>query len=112
MPEVDQHCEQAAARPDPAGQPRLTESVKFFEAERREEARKRFATYSLWVGLLSLLLLLIPNPFAPFAGATAILLGVHAMARILWQPARHAGTLRAVLGIAMGSVAVLVSIHA
>ena len=111
MPEDNQHNEHGAADPNYPDQQRTTESEKFFEAERLEESRKRFATYSLWVGLLSLLLLLIPNPFAPFASVAAILLGVHALVRIFLQPRRHAGTFRAVVGIVMGLVATLVSVR-
>jgi len=110
MPEVDQRCGQGINEQGHADQQRVTESEKFFEVERQEESRKRFATYALWAGLLSLLLLLVPNPFAPYAGGAAILLGVHALARILLQPTRHGGALRAVFGIVVGLVAVLVSV--
>jgi hypothetical protein len=111
VPEVNQHFEHGALDPDNSKQRRMTESEKYFEAERLEEARKRFATYSLWMGLLSLLLLLIPNPFAPYAGVAAVLLGAHALVRAFLQPTRYGGTLRAVLGIVAGLVATLVSVR-
>lgn len=108
MPETNQHYGQGVVDAEPHDPQRMTESEKFFEAERQEEARKRFATYSLWAGLLSLLLLLIPNPAPWLLGPVAILLGIHALLRILVQPAHHAGTFRAVVGIITGLIATLV----
>jgi hypothetical protein len=111
MPEANQHYEHGAAGPSYEEPQRRTESDKCFEAERLEEARKRFGTYSLWMGLLSLLLLLIPNPFAPYAGVAAVLLGAHALVRAFLQPTRYGGALRAVIGIVAGLVATLVSLR-
>ena len=108
MPEANQHYEPGVLDAESRDPQRMTESEKFFEAERQEEARKRFATYSLWAGLLSLLLL-IPNPFAPYAGVAAILLGLHALVRALLQPTQYAGVFRAVIGSVAGLVATLVS---
>ena len=110
MPEANQHYEPGVLDAESHDPQRMTESEKFFEVERQEEARKRFATYALWAGLLSLLLLLIPNPVPWLFGPVAILLGMHALLRILVQPARHAGTVRALAGLAMGLVAVLISV--
>ena len=83
------------------------ESTKYFESERLDEARKRFATYSLWAGLLGLLLLLVPNPVPWLAGPVAIVLGIHALIRIHLRPKRHAGTTRALVGIFTGLLATL-----
>ena len=99
--------EQGAALPRPADRPGLMESAKYFEAERIEERRKRFASYSLWVGLLSLLLLLVPNPAPWLLGPVAILLGIHALVRIRLRPGRYAGTIRALAGILLGLLAIL-----
>jgi len=111
MTDDDQDSERSTADWSHPPRPAVTESEKFFEAERLEESRKRFATYSLWAGLLSLLLLLIPNPFPWLFGPVTILLGIHALARIFLQPTRHAGTFRAVVGIIMGLAATLVAVR-
>lgn len=108
MPEVSQHDGRGIVAPPPDRQ-RMTESDKCFELERLEESRKRFASLALWAGSLSLLLLVVPNPIARYAGVAAMVLALHALARILLQPACHAGTRRALLGLAMGLVATLVS---
>ncbi len=111
MPDSTLDRNSSAADPNQAQRQQKTESEKYFEVERREESRKRFATYSLWAGLLSLLLILIPNPVSWLFGPVAILLGIHALVRIYLQPARHTGMVRALLGIVMGLVATLVSVR-
>jgi uncharacterized membrane protein AbrB (regulator of aidB expression) len=103
------HHGPGGASPKPADRLGSAESAKYFEVERREEHRKRFATHSFAAGLFGLLLLLIPNPAPWLLGPIAILLGIHALIRILLQPARHGGTLRAVIGIVLGAIATLAS---
>lgn len=105
MPDSTLDHERAAA--DRKQDPRFisTESTKYFEAERLEERRKRFATFAIWAGLLSLLLLLIPNPIAWLFGPVAVLLGLHALLRIHLQPTRYAGTFRALFGLGAGLAA-------
>ena len=109
MPDVTSDHGSRDAYTRPAARLESPESAKYFEAERLEESRKRFASYSLWAGLFSLLLLLIPNPAPWLFGPVATLLGVHALVRILLQPTRHAGVLRASIGIALGIIAMVVS---
>ena len=107
MPDPIPDSEPGAADPQQPSQPKVTESTKYFEAEKSEESRKRFATYSLWAGLISLLLLLIPNPMPWLLGPVAIALGIHALIRIHFQPERHAGVLRALVGILIGLLSTL-----
>ena len=109
MPDSTLDRNVSAADPNQAQRRQKTESEKYFEVERREESRKRFATYSFWAGLLSLLLILIPNPVSWLFGPVAILLGIHALVRIFLQPARHTGVARALIGTAIGIIATLVS---
>ncbi|MFQ5805374.1 MAG: hypothetical protein ACE5I3_02860 [Phycisphaerae bacterium] len=105
MPDSTSEHGRGAADPQQADPRGLTESAKYFEAERLEESRKRFASYSLWAGLLSLLLLLVPNPAPWLFGPVAIVLGIYALLRIYLQPAHYAGTFRALVGIGAGLVA-------
>jgi len=110
MPDFTSGHEAGPAKFKPADRLGSAESAKYFEVERREEHRKRFATYSFAAGLFGLLLLLIPNPAPWLLGPLAILLGIHALIRILLQPARYAGTRRAVIGIVLGIIATLASL--
>jgi hypothetical protein len=88
-----------------------TASAKYFAIERRQEARKRFASYTLWAGLLSLLMLMIPNPVPWLFGPLAIALGVHALLRVAFQPARYAGVTRALIGMGFGLLATIVCLR-
>ncbi len=110
MRELTSDPEGGPADPERARRLESAESAKYFETERREEHRKRFATYSFAAGLFGLLLLLIPNPAPWLLGPAAILLGIHALIRVLLQPARHAGVRRAVIGIVLGVIATLASL--
>lgn len=107
MPDSIPNSEPGTTDPPQPIQPAGTGSAKYFEAERSEESRKRFASYSLWAGMISLLLLLIPNPIPWLLGPVAIALGIHALIRIHLQPKRHAGTARALVGISIGLLSTL-----
>jgi uncharacterized membrane protein AbrB (regulator of aidB expression) len=109
MQELTSDHEGGAASPRRVGELESGASAEYFEAERREEHRKRFATYSFAAGLFGLLLLLVPNPAPWLLGPAAILLGLHALIRIALQPARYAGLRRALIGIALGIIATLAS---
>jgi uncharacterized membrane protein AbrB (regulator of aidB expression) len=103
--------EPEVTNPDESDQSTLTESEKYFQVERVDETRKQFATYSIYAGLTSILLLMIPNPVPWLFGPLAILLGVHALVRILLQPTRHGGTVRAIVGIIIGIISTLVALR-
>ena len=107
MPDLGTDPQGGVVEPGEHHRARLTESDKFFDVERREEFRKRFATYALWAGLVSILLLLVPNPVPWLAGPVAIVLGIHALLRIRLQPEQHAGTARALVGMVIGLLATL-----
>jgi uncharacterized membrane protein AbrB (regulator of aidB expression) len=102
--------EGSAADSERADRLESADSAKYFEVERREEHRKRFATYSFAAGLFGLLLLLVPNPAPWLLGPLAILLGIHALIRVALQPKHYGGLRRAVIGMVLGAIATLASL--
>lgn len=107
MPDSTLHAESDAGESSQSSDGRLMGSAEYFEAERRDEARKRLASYSLWAGLIGILLLLIPNPIPWLAGPLAVLLGILALICIRLRPERCGGTGRAVVGILLGVVSMV-----
>jgi len=109
---------QSTPEPEPAGLQRgpanaldATESARYFELERLEERRKRLASCALLSGLLSVLLLLVPNPVPWLFGPLALLLGSWALLRSVLQPQRCAGRLRATIGLVLGAVSTLIALR-
>jgi len=65
------------------------------------------ATYTLLLGLASVLLFIVPSPLPLLVGAVAVVFGLYALVRIMLQPSRHSGTPRALVGICLGLFATI-----